>query len=307
MTSPPPRPINRVAVTGSHGLIGTELVRALEQAGHVVTRLVRSSPGPGEVAWDPARGTIDAKGLEGVDAVVHLAGVGIGDHRWTDAHKKAVRDSRVQGTTLLARSLAGLSWRPSVLLSGSAVGFYGDRGDEELTEESPPGTGFLASVVNEWEACAAPAADAGIRTVLLRSGVVMSERGGALKKQLLPFKAGIGGRLGSGRQWLSWITLEDHIAATMHLLTAEDVYGPVNVTSPQPVTNAEFTKALGEALHRPTLMPVPTVALDMLLGREMVKEMVLGGQRVLPAKLEASGFRFGHPELVPALRALLAR
>ena len=298
----------RVAVTGSHGLIGSELVAELSRQGHQVTRLVRSRPGPGEAAWDPAAGTIEADKLEGHDAVVHLAGVGIGDHRWTVEHKRAALDSRVLGTGLLARTLAALSSPPAVLASGSAVGFYGyESGDEVLTEATPRGEGFLAHLVAAWEEAAAPAAAAGIRVLNVRSGVVLTGKGGALKKQLLPFTLGIAGRLGRGRQWLSWISLEDEVAAIIHLLGADDVHGPVNVTSPEPVTNAEFTATLARVLRRPAFMPVPTLALNALFGREMVKEMMLGGQRVLPEKLESSGFTFAHPQLEEALRHTLGR
>ena len=295
----------KVVVTGSHGLIGTELVRRLTGNGHQVTRLVRGRPGAGEAAWDPPAGTIEAEKLEGHDAVVHLAGVGIGDHRWTDEHKRAVLDSRVQGTGLLARTLAALSSPPEVLVSGSAVGFYGDRGDEELTETSSRGTGFLADVVSAWEGAAVPAADAGIRLVTVRSGVVLTAKGGALKKQLLPFKLGIGGRLGSGKQWLSWVSLDDEVAGLTHLMTTSGVEGPVNLTSPEPVTNAGFTATLAAVLRRPAFMPVPTAALYALFGRQMVREMMLGGQRVLPAVLESSGFVFADPSLGGALRRML--
>jgi hypothetical protein len=292
----------KVVVTGSHGLIGGELVAELGRQGHDVTRLVRADPRPGEARWDPAAGTVEAAKLEGHDAVVHLAGVDIGDHRWTDAHKRAVLDSRVQSTALLARTLAGLSSPPRVLASGSAVGFYGDRGDAPLTEADGPGTGFLAEVVTAWENAAAPAADAGIRVAFVRTGVVMTGKGGALKKQLLPFKLGAGGRLGSGRQWLSWISLDDEVAALLHVLSTDGLSGPVNLTSPEPVTNATFTATLGRVLHRPAIIPVPTIALDALFGKEMVREMMLGGQRVLPAALEASGFTFAHADLEDALR-----
>jgi uncharacterized protein (TIGR01777 family) len=297
----------KVAVTGSHGLIGSELVAELTGQGHVVTRLVRSEPGDGEAAWDPAKGTIEAGKLEGHDGVVHLAGVGIGDHRWTDEHKRAVLDSRVQGTALLARTLAGLSSPPTVLVSGSAVGYYGyDRGDEVMTEASPRGSGFLAEVVDAWEKAAAPAADAGIRVATVRSGVVLTAKGGALKKQLLPFKLGVGGRLGTGRQWLSWISLEDEVAGIVHLLTDEKGRGPVNLTSPEPVTNAEFTATLAKVLKRPAFMPVPTVALHALFGKEMTKEMLLGGQRVVPGALQGAGFAFTRPRLQDALRHTLS-
>ena len=261
--------------------------------------------GPTEVRWDPARGSVDAAALEGHDAAVNLAGAGIGDRRWTAKHKAAIRESRVQGTGLLARTLASLDRPPAVLASGSAVGYYGDRGDEELTEESGPGTGFLAEVVHEWEAATAPARDAGVRVATLRSGVVLSAEGGALKRQLLPFRLGLGGRMGSGRQWLSWISIDDEVGAIRHVLTHDDLSGAVNVTSPGPVTNAEFTRQLGRALHRPTLLPTPTVALWALLGRELVSEMLFASQRALPAALTASGYSFRYPAIDAALAELV--
>ena len=296
----------KVVVTGSHGLIGSELVAKLAAGGHDVTRLVRSRPGPGEAVWDPAAGTIDAEKLEGHDAVVHLAGVGIGDHRWTDEHKRAVLDSRVQGTDLLARTLAGLRSPPGVLVSGSAVGYYGYESAEPVTEATPRGRGFLSDVAGAWEAATAPAEEAGIRVAHSRTGVVLAAKGGALKKQLLPFKLGVGGRLGTGQQWLSWISLDDEVAAILHVLGTDEVRGPVNFTAPEPVTNAEFTATLGRVLRRPTVMPVPTLALDLLFGREMVEEMLLGGQRVLPTVLERSGFTFSWPTLEGALRGTLS-
>ncbi len=296
----------RVAVTGSHGLIGGELVAHLERGGHHVTRIIRTRAGPGEAAWDPGAGTIEAEKLEGHDAVVHLAGVGIGDHRWTDDHKRAVRESRVLGTGLLARTLAALSSPPTVLASGSAVGFYGyDRGDEVVTEATPRGRGFLAEVVDAWEQAAAPAAEAGIRVTSVRSGVVLTAKGGALKKQLLPFKLAVGGRLGTGRQWLSWIALEDEVAAIVHILETGDLAGPVNVTSPEPVTNAEFTRAVGEVMHRPTLLVVPSFALRLFRGGELVDEMVLTGQRAVPGVLRKHGYPFQHETLPAALTAAL--
>jgi uncharacterized protein (TIGR01777 family) len=298
----------RVAVTGSNGLIGTALVEALEGDGHHVTKLVRGEPAsPTEMRWSPSSGTIDAAGLEGHDAVVHLAGVGIGDHRWTDDHRKAVLDSRVQGTTLLATTLARLDRPPKVLASASAVGYYGDTGDRAVTEVDGPGTGFLADVVQQWEAATAPAADAGIRVARFRSGVVLTDRGGALDKQLLPFKMGLGGRVGTGEQYLSWISLDDEVAAIRYLLTTAAIAGPVNLTAPIPVTNAEFTKALGAVLGRPTVMPVPKLALHTMFGKEMVAEMLLAGQRVLPAVLQAAGFAFQDTEIEAALRRILGR
>ena len=298
----------RVAVTGSNGLVGTALVESLEGDGHQVTKLVRGEPrGQNELRWSPSSGTIDPAGLEGHDAVVHLAGVGIGDHRWTDEHKAAVLDSRVQGTSLLAATLAGLDRPPQVLASASAVGYYGDTGDRAVTEADGPGTGFLADVVQQWEAATAPAADAGIRVARFRSGVVLTDRGGALDKQLLPFKMGLGGRVGTGEQYLSWISLDDEVAAIRHLLTTPTIDGPVNLTAPAPVTNAEFTRALGKVLGRPTVMPVPKLALHTMFGKEMVAEMLLAGQRVLPAVLQASGFTFVDNEIEAALHRILGR
>jgi uncharacterized protein (TIGR01777 family) len=259
------------------------------------------------VAWDPATGEIGSEGLEGVDAAVHLAGVGIGDHRWTKAHKRAVLDSRVRGTTLLAETLAALSTPPGVLASASAVGFYGDRGDEVLTEHSGPGTGFLTEVVEQWEASTKPAEAAGIRVVHLRSGLVLSPAGGALKPQLLPFKLGLGGRIGSGRQWWSWISIADEVGAIRHVIADASLRGPVNVTAPSPVTNGEFAKALGRVLRRPTVVPVPVPALKAVFGSEMVREMFLSGQRVVPERLLQSGYQFHHTDLEGALRDLLER
>ncbi|HET7487519.1 MAG TPA: TIGR01777 family oxidoreductase [Acidimicrobiales bacterium] len=294
-----------VAVTGSHGLIGTALVAALREAGHTVRPVVRGTAGAGEVAWDPAAGTIDVAGLQGIDAAVHLGAVGIGDHRWTDAHKDAVRSSRVLGTSLLAGALGALDRPPAVLVCGSAVGYYGDRGDEVLTEDSGPGTGFLADVVQAWEAAAAPAAEAGIRVVLARSGVVQTPAGGALRKQLPFFRLGLGGPLGTGHQWVSWVTLEDEVAAILHALAADDLSGPVNVVAPEPVTSADLARAVGRALHRPALLPAPTPALKLVLGAQMTGEMVTASQRAVPARLEGSGFRFRHPEIGAAMSALL--
>jgi uncharacterized protein (TIGR01777 family) len=303
----------KVVVTGAHGFIGSQLVATLERSGDEVTRLVRagaSGPRPGQgrtAAWDIPRGTIDRGALEGHDAVVHLAGAGLGDHRWTAAYRREIHDSRARGTSLLAETIATLEHPPRVLVSASAVGWYGDRGDEELTEASGPGSGFLADVVKAWEAATEPARAAGIRVVRLRSGVVLSPRGGALKKQLLPFRLGAGGRLGSGRQWLSWIALDDEVAAIVHLLRSDTLRGPVNATAPVPVTNAAFTHALGAVLRRPTFLTVPAAALKVAFGRLMAEEMLLAGQRVLPRALEASGFTFRHPRVDQALRSMLAR
>ena len=297
-----------VLVSGSHGLVGSALLPALAAAGHRARRLVRSDPGPGEVAWDPEGGTIDAAGLAGVEGVVHLAGIGIGEKRWTDRQKQRLVRSRVGATGLLASALAGLPTPPRVLVSASAVGYYGDRGDEVLTEDSGPGDGFLAELVRGWEGATAPAQDAGVRVVHTRSGIVLSPAGGALKKQLPLFRAGLGGRLGwSGRQWVSWVSIDDEVGAMVHALGTDELAGPVNVTAPAPVTNAELTKALGRAVRRPAVLPVPPFALAVVLGRELTDEMLLASQRAVPGRLEASGFRFRHPEIGAAVEAVLHR
>ena len=294
----------KIAVTGSSGLIGSALVGRLRGDGHTVVPVVRRTPRPGEVRWDPAAGLLNPADLEGVDALVNLAGEGIGDHRWNDEHKQRVVDSRVTGTGLLAETIAGLDPVPA-FLTGSAIGYYGNRGDTELTEESGPGTGFLADVCRRWEAAATPAERAGSRVAYLRTGVVLSAHGGALKKQLPLFKLGVGGRIGSGRQFFSWITLNDAVGAIVFVLTA-GLSGAVNVTAPEPVTNADFTAAMGRALHRPTVVPVPAAALKVALGSEMASEMVLAGQRVLPAVLQRAGYTFAHPNIDSALRAVFA-
>lgn len=293
-----------VAITGSSGLIGSALVTALEAHGHDPIPVVRS--GSGGIGWDPAAGRIDAAGFEGIDAVVHLAGEGIGNRRWTDEVKARIRDSRVQGTRLLATTLAGLDRPPATLLSGSTIGYYGDRGDERLTETSPPGAGFLAEVTQQWEAETAPAAEAGIRVAMLRTGVVLSPDGGALAKMLPLFKLGLGGRMGSGDQWWSWISLDDEVALIEWLLQ-NDVHGPVNLTGPEPATNAELTKALGSVLGRPTLLPVPEFGPKLLLGGELADELLFSSARVLPAVATAAGYEFRHPTVEQALRGVLGR
>lgn len=300
-----------VAVTGSTGLIGSALVAELVSGGHRVVRLVRGPPRPvassvDAVTWDPDAGTIDTAQLEGLDAVVHLAGASIGDRKWTPDQKRRVLDSRTRGTTLLARTLAGLDRRPAVLVSASAVGYYGDRGGEPLTEASPPGSGFLAEVCVQWEGATARASEAGIRVVVVRTGIVLSPKGGALGRMLLPFKLGLGGRLGSGRQYMSWIALDDEIGAIIHALT-HDLAGPVNVAAPQPVTNLEFTHTLGRVLRRPTGLPTPLAPLELRYGAELVRQLLVDGQRVIPAELQRSGYAFRYATLEPALRALLDR
>ena len=296
----------KIVITGSSGLIGSALARQLAQHGHEVIRLVRTTPRPGEARWNPADGTIDAKALDGADAIVHLAGAGIGDHRWTDEYKRELVDSRVVGSTLLAQTMAGLASKPKVFLSGSAIGIYGPRNDEVLDEASAPGTDFLADLCVQWEAATHAAQDGGIRTVMLRTGIVLTPTGGALKKQLPLFRFGLGGKFGSGKQWQSWISLDDEVNAIEHLLTA-DLSGPVNLPAPKPVTNAEFTKVLAAVLHRPALLPIPRFGPSALLGGELVNALLYTGQRVSSSKLAASGFEFQYTELEAALRALLHR
>lgn len=294
----------KIAIAGSSGLLGTALRGRLTADGHEVIRIVRREAGGGELRWDPAAGAIDAAGLEGLDAVINLAGAGIGDERWTDERKRLLVESRTQSTDLLARTLASRRSPPKVLLSGSAIGFYGDRGDEELSEGSPPGEGFLSDLCVAWEAATAPAEAAGIRTAHLRTGIVLSRDGGALAKMLLPFRLGIGGRLGTGAQWMSWISIDDHVRAMIHLLSSP-VSGPVDLTAPNPVRNADFTKALGRELGRPTIVPIPRIGPRLLLGKELAQTLLYESQRVLPSALEASGFSFRHPTIDDALAAVL--
>jgi uncharacterized protein (TIGR01777 family) len=296
----------RVAITGSHGLIGSALVERLRADGHAPVAVVRTTPAAGEIGWDPHAGRLDPQALAGIDAIVNLAGAGIGDKRWTDEYKRVVLESRTRATTLLAESMAAAPGGPRVLLSGSAVGFYGDRDDEELDERSPAGTGFLADVAREWEASTAAAERAGARVVHLRTGIVLAPKGGALRKMLPLFKVGLGGRFGSGKQWMSWISLDDEVGAIVHLLTS-DVSGPVNLTAPNPVRNAELADAIGDVLHRPTVLPVPGFGPQLVLGSERAKALLLEGQRVLPKVLLADGFTFRHPTIDGALGAVLGR
>lgn len=287
-------------------MIGSALVDELKRRGHPVTRLVRANASAGDALWNPSAGMIDAAAIEGAWAVVHLAGEGIAESKWTAEHKRRVLDSRVAGTTLLAKTIAGAGAKPSVFASGSAIGFYGDRGDTVLTEESSVGKGFLADVVAQWEASTAAAEAAGVRTVHLRTGIVLSTRGGALKQQILPFKLGLGGRLGSGKQWLPWISIVDEVNAIIHTLETPGLSGAVNLVGPNPVTNAQFTKALGKALHRPTLLPIPLLPLKVRYSAEMVQEMLLSSARVQPGKLRDSGFSYSQPNLDDALAMLLS-
>jgi uncharacterized protein (TIGR01777 family) len=295
----------RVAITGSTGLIGSALKPHLESLGHEVVRVVRGNPTGTDIVWSPAESRIDTHALDGVDAVVHLAGAGIGDKRWTDDYKRELVESRTKGTTLISEAIAAADNGPTVFLSGSAIGIYGARGDEELDETSSPGAGCLADICVQWERATALAAAAGARVVHLRTGIVLSAKGGALKKQLPLFKLGLGGKMGSGDQWQSWISIDDEVAAIAHLLTAT-TSGPVNLTAPNPVTNLEFTKSLGEVLHRPTFVPIPKFGPKLLLGGELADNLLFSGQKVLPRVLEADDdFTFQHPDLTTALRALL--
>jgi uncharacterized protein (TIGR01777 family) len=296
-----------ILVSGASGLIGTALVRQLTSGGHRITRLVRRAAGDREVFWDPGGNRLDLSGIGRIDAVVHLAGENIGT-RWTTATRARIRDSRVQGTRLLSTAIAQLQPRPEVLVSASAVGIYGNRGDERLTEESAPGDpsrDFLVSVCQEWEAAADTARVAGIRVVHPRFGVVLSRAGGALKRMLPVFRLGLGGRLGSGSQWMSWISRGDVVGIIGHALIERALVGPVNATAPEPVTNAEFTRRLGEALGRPTPFRVPAAALRLAFGA-MAGSTLLASTRVLPARLQRIGYGFGNPELRGALRHVLA-
>jgi uncharacterized protein (TIGR01777 family) len=295
-----------VLVTGATGMVGSALIPFLTTGGHRVTKLVRKQAGEGEASWDPAAGTIDSAALAACDVVVHLAGDNIADGRWTKAKKQRIVDSRVQGTRLIAESLAKLPQPRKTLISASAIGFYGNRGDEWLDETSTAGEGFLADVCQQWEAAAQPARDAGLRVVNLRLGVILSPRGGALAKMLFPFKTGGGGVVGGGKQYWSWITLDDVVGAIHHAITQESLSGPVNLVAPNPVTNYEFTKTLGRVLSRPTILPMPAFAARLLLG-EMADELLLASQRVRPSRLEGTAYPFRHPQLEEALRAVLGK
>ena len=294
-----------VLISGATGLIGSALIPELEARGHTVTRLSRSKAGPDTIRWDPSAGTIDGD-LGGTEAVVHLAGENIAQGRWNPDKKRRIVDSRVKGTRLLAEGIAALPTPPKVMVSTSAVGYYGDRGDEVLTEESAPGTGFLPRVCQEWEAAAEPARRSGIRVVYPRLGVVLSPESGALGTTLPLFKLGVGGKIGDGRQWVSWVAIDDVVGAIVHALTDESVEGPVNVGSPNPMTNAEYTKVLGKVLGRPTVLPLPAPAARIMLG-EVADALLLASQRMEPAKLEATGYDFRYPQLEGALRHLLGR
>ncbi|MBW3649710.1 MAG: TIGR01777 family oxidoreductase [Actinobacteria bacterium] len=295
----------RVLVSGSSGLIGSAVVDALLAEGHEVVRLVRRPPATGEVQWHPQAGNIDAGDLVGVEAVVHLAGEPIGAKRWSASQKQRILDSRVKGTRLLAETLARLEPRPRVFVSGSAIGYYGLRGDEILTERSSAGSGFLADVTVQWEAATLAAEQAQIRTVHLRTGIVLSARGGAMGRLLPLFKLGLGGRLGRGDQWWSWITLADEVGIILHALREDSLAGPVNATAPNPATNREFTRALATVLRRPAVLPVPRAVLALVMGAELTDQVIVAGQRVLPDVVQDSGYRFVSPDLEAGLRRVL--
>ena len=294
-----------VLISGATGLIGSALVPELEAEGHTVTRLSRSRAGADTIRWDPSAGTIEGD-LEGTEAVVHLAGESIAQGRWSPDKKRRILDSRVQGTRLLAEGIAALPDPPKVMVSTSAVGYYGDRGDEVLTEESASGADFLARVCREWEAAAEPARRSGIRVVYPRLGIVLSPEGGALGTTLPIFKLGGGGKIGSGRQWWSWVALDDVVGSIVHALVDDSVEGPVNVGSPNPMTNAAYTKVLGKVLGRPTVLPLPAPAARVMLG-EVADALLLASQRMEPAKLKSTGYDFRYPQLEGALRHLLDR
>src|SRR2546430_3875042 len=301
----------KILVTGSSGLVGTALTRALASAGHTVCRLVRPQSAGGEgakegfaVAWNPASEELGGAGV-GADAVVNLAGASIADGRWTAGRKALLRSSRIDTTRALVNALARMNARPNVLVSASAVGIYGDRGDETLTEESKPGTDFLARVAQEWEAEAMKAEVLGIRVVVARFGIILAREGGALLKMMLPFKIGAGGKLGSGRQWMSWVTLEDVVGILRFAIENSSPRGAINVVAPQPVQNFEFTKVLAKTMHRPALFPAPAFALRLALG-EMADALLLSSQRVAPQALEKLGYRFLHADLSSALVTILA-
>lgn len=294
----------RIAVTGATGLIGSALGRSMKADGHDLVRFVRRTPeGPEEARWDPERGYVDPEGLAGCGAVVHLAGAGVADHRWTAAYKREIRDSRVKGTAAIASAVAAMADPPATLVCGSAIGYYGDTGDRTVDEDSPAGEGFLPEVCVEWEAAAAPARDAGIRTVFARTGLVVAAEGGAWGKLFPIFKAGIGGRLGNGRQYWSHISMHDEIAALRHLIDTPALTGPVNLTAPEPLTNRQVTAAMGRVLHRPAVFAVPAPVMRVVLG-EFAQD-VLGSQRVRPTRLLESGFVFRYPGIEDSIRAAL--
>ncbi len=296
----------KILITGASGLVGKALQKSFADKGYEMLLASRSEPkADNEIQWTVDEGFAQAERLEGIDAVVHLAGESVSGLRWTDEKKKAIRDSRVFGTRSVVDAISKLKDRPKVLVAASAIGFYGERGDEEVNESSAAGHGFLAEVAKEWEGEARRAEDAGVRTVLLRTGIVLSKDGGALATMLLPFKMGVGGVVGSGKQWMSWIALDDHVAVINYVIENENIRGAVNAVSPEPVTNEEFTKTMGEVLYRPTFIPLPEFAVSMLMG-EMGDALLLTSTKVLPKRLEDTGFKFEQPALKGALEHALA-
>jgi uncharacterized protein (TIGR01777 family) len=291
----------KIAVTGSRGLIGSSLVAHLRSDGHQVIRIVRDKATENDVVWNPKERSIDTDKLDGLGAVVHLAGAGVGDHRWSDSYKQEILSSRIDGTTVLAEAMAQLAHPPAVMVSASAVGYYGSRANETLTEDSGPGSGFLADVCQQWEAATAAASAAGIRVVHLRTGVVLSAAGGPLQKQLLPFRLGLGARLGNGKQQFSWITRRDAVSAVSFLLADAGASGPFNLTAPEPVPNSSFTRELGRTLKRPALLVVPEAVLRVVVGEEMTSEFLVASQRAVPERLRLAGFVFADPTLPEAL------
>ncbi len=298
----------KILVTGSTGLVGSALIPVLEAKGHQIVRLVRTAPKnrETEIFWDIEKGTLNADELEGIDAAVHLAGENLAEGRWTEEKKRRILESRAKGTRLLSEALAKLKRKPQVLVSASAVGFYGNRGDELLTEQSSSGSDFVSEVCREWELATQPAAQAGVRVVNLRFGVIFSRESGALKKMLFPFKMGVGGKLGSGQQYMSWITVDDAVGVIEFAIENESLRGPVNAVAPDAVTNKEFTKALGSALSRPTIFPVPKFAARLVFG-EMADETLLSSQRVEPQRLKEEGYAFKYPEIKSALKHVLGK
>ena len=295
----------KTLISGSHGLVGTALIKALKADGHEIFRLVRHYPdAPDQIEWSPERYSIALSMIEGFDAVIHLAGESIAEGRWSDEKKKRIRESRVRGTKLLGDALSNMTQPPKTFISASAIGYYGDRGEEILTEESAPGKDFLSDVCVEWEEATASAKEKGIRTVNCRFGIILDQEGGALAKMLTPFRLGLGGRIGDGKQWMSWIALDDVVAALMFVLTSEAMRGPVNFVAPHPVRNAEFTKALGHALSRPTLFPIPEFGVRFAFG-EMADALLLTSQKVEPERLRAAGYQFQYSNIDDALRQAL--